>query len=490
MAYKTTVSKYCANRQVALDEIYSQMSAMGWTLVDGNFTSITVAYTAVSIANDTFTVSSGSVPADATPCQITSTGTLPGGLAINKRYYVVSGTDTTFKLSATYNGAAINITTQGTGNHTIKEALRIYKSNGENSDKIYEYIFVNAFSVATTIYFWPIYYWNTTTKSIVGQVYTGIGPDVTTSESGFYLWVYGNKDLVLVATRIGSTYDKMIFGHMNKTLNTLVTTTTSNIESGTGVPVAVASTVGFDLTTSYQIIGANGEGRDQINLNSIDSPTQFTATSIARSYASGAYIGVCPSTFGCINGGATQNWYFTCPLTVVGTSDAAANSYGLITGCKDILGVDPDYRSNRYLLQPIWLNSYMENNNTYISTGYPYNDAYLLYSPTTGLTQEDTFSFNILSTGVSTGTNDATTLNDTSQTWVTNTYAGKVVIITGGIGVGQIKKIASNTNTALTLDTGWIFEVVPTTSTYVICEEGYRYLFSTTGPGIACREGC
>jgi hypothetical protein len=106
------------------------------------------------------------------------------------------------------------------------------------------------------------------------------------------------------------------------------------------------------------------------------------------------------------------------------------------------------------------------------------------------LTPEDTFSVGRLDAGISSGSNDSTTLNDTSKSWITNAYAGKVIIIIAGIGVGQIKKIKSNSATAVTLSSGWIFEVVPTTSSYVICNEGYRYLASPSTTSMACREGC
>lgn len=490
MAYKTIVSKYCANRQAALDEIYTTMSGMGWELVDGNFSPITVSYTAVNISDETFTTTSGMVPANATPCQITTTGTIPTGLAINTLYYVVNRTDTTFKLSTTYNGAAVNITAQGTGNHTIKEALRVYKSNGEDSNRIYEYVVIYTYTSTTEIFFYPTYYWNTTTKATAGLVYAASNTNINTIETGFYLWIYGNKNLVHVLTKISSTYDKMIFGHLNKCMNTLVTTTTSGIATGTSVPVAVTSTTGFDLITNYQIIGANGEGRDPLNLNSIDSPTQMTITSVARNYSAGAFIGVMPSLFGGLNGGASLNWYPTCPQQVVGTTACAAASNCTILPPKTLLSSDPDTRTNKYLLQPFWFSTVIENLAANVSAGLAYNDEFILLCGDTGMTSEDTFSVGRLDTGTSSGSNDSTTLNDTSKTWTTNAYAGKVIIITGGLGAGQIKKIASNTATAITLESGWIFEVVPTTSTYIICDEGYRYSATASGPSIASREGC
>lgn len=44
-----------------------------------------------------------------------SDGTAPGGLTEYTEYYVISSTTNTFQVSATLNGAAINLTTAGTG---------------------------------------------------------------------------------------------------------------------------------------------------------------------------------------------------------------------------------------------------------------------------------------------------------------------------------------------------------------------------------------
>jgi len=215
----------------------------------------------------------------------------------------------------------------------------------------------------------------------------------------------------------------------------------------------------------------------------------MVASSVARNYAAGAFIGAYPSTFCATNGASTStNIYFSSPLGVVGTANALSNSFGSMLNKADN-GGDPDYRSNKYILQPIMLNSLNENSSSNISYGAPYCDEYLLYAPgTVGLTSEDTFSVGVLSTGTSTGTNASGTLNDTSKNWTVNLYTNKTVIITAGIGVGQIKKIASNTATALTLDPGWIFETLPdATSQYIICNEGYRFLAPSWY--LAAREG-
>lgn len=66
-------------------------------------------------------------------------------------------------------------------------------------------------------------------------------------------------------------------------------------------------------------------------------------------------------------------------------------------------------------------------------------------------------------------TNDSTTLYDTGQAWTINEYADYYLWITGGTGANQIRAIASNTATALTVSVA--FTTTPdATSTYEIWE--------------------
>lgn len=59
-----------------------------------------------------------------------------------------------------------------------------------------------------------------------------------------------------------------------------------------------------------------------------------------------------------------------------------------------------------------------------------------------------------------------TTLTDTGKTWTVNGYVGDLVVITGGTGENQVRRITSNTATALTVAT---WTVNPdATSTYTI----------------------
>lgn len=72
----------------------------------------------VNTTTDIITIlNHGLVDGDA--IQLTSSGTLPAPLATSTVYYIVQSTNDTFRLSTAANGAGINITTQGTGTHTI-----------------------------------------------------------------------------------------------------------------------------------------------------------------------------------------------------------------------------------------------------------------------------------------------------------------------------------------------------------------------------------
>lgn len=75
-----------------------------------------------------------------TRVRLTTTTTLPGGLATATDYYVIRLSDTTFKLATSYAnaiaGTAINITTTGTGTHTITWLLPRY-TNGAGVNAIF-----------------------------------------------------------------------------------------------------------------------------------------------------------------------------------------------------------------------------------------------------------------------------------------------------------------------------------------------------------------
>lgn len=81
-------------------------------------------------------------------------------------------------------------------------------------------------------------------------------------------------------------------------------------------------------------------------------------------------------------------------------------------------------------------------------------------------------------TGTSTGSNTTTTLNNTGKSWLVNAYTNYQVRITGGTGIGQIRTIASNTATALTVSVAW---TVTPDATSVYAVEGNDDFFYLLG---------
>lgn len=79
-----------------------------------------VAFTA-DAGTDVLTFGAGVVWPDGTEVEVTSTGSLPGGLAADTKYFVKNPatSDETIQLSATLGGAAVNITSAGSGTHTM-----------------------------------------------------------------------------------------------------------------------------------------------------------------------------------------------------------------------------------------------------------------------------------------------------------------------------------------------------------------------------------
>lgn len=65
-------------------------------------------------------------------------------------------------------------------------------------------------------------------------------------------------------------------------------------------------------------------------------------------------------------------------------------------------------------------------------------------------------------TGISTGGNGSNTLKDINKSWNVNEWGNKYITITGGTGIGQVKKINSNTANELILTSNW--DIMPDNS--------------------------
>lgn len=104
-------------------------SSSGALLGTANFTAQTVALTSISNASPAvLTVSSAQqLPENDSPLRLTTSGGLPTGLSTGTDYWAINASGTTFNLSATKGGSAINTSSAGSGTHTMNS---IYPKTG------------------------------------------------------------------------------------------------------------------------------------------------------------------------------------------------------------------------------------------------------------------------------------------------------------------------------------------------------------------------
>lgn len=377
----------------------------------------------------------------------------------------------TYRVAKSYNNRAAmltdiwaDLTTMGWTLHDDQSgsSYQVWKSNGELADRIYEYVKID-YVTANTIKIYAYAWWNSTTHAGLCAAFS-YGP-LTTSESGFTGWIYGNKNLVALMIKISATYYRIGFGHFNKKFLTVETDLTADATSGSSVSITVTSTTGFLAGSYYQILGSAGEGRDKVQVSSITDSTHMVIANLPRNYGTGARIGQTPSTFG-YWAGSTQ-FYQTCELAVVGTAICSnVGYYNMGTPLLTTTYVDPNQRdSDYYYLQPL---IGLETSTVGFAA---YNDEYMLYPPL-GVA-EDVFYAGLQDSGTAeSGT--ATTLTDTNKSWTPDAWIGKVIVIVAGTGVGQTRKITDNDATSITVAT-WVTNP-DATSQYVIADECYRWL--------------
>lgn len=373
-------------------------------------------------------------------------------------------------------------------------SYKVYKSNGELGDRIYEYIQIK-YATAGYTDFYAYGWWDATTHTGSCQTaydYTNgyrFGR-LSTPDTGFTAWIYGNKNLVVIMTKAGTSYYFAVFGHVNKKFLTVETILTANATAGTNATITVANTTGFEAGSYYQIFGSQGEGRDWVLVSSIIDSTHMVIANLPRAYNASARIGQVPSIFIIYENASTSGYSvsaryrMTCHKNASGTEGASRYNGINIGSIIDGSYVDPNKRDNDYYyLRPLLFYEF----NDYISpydyiSPLAYNDEYIL-APPLGTT-EDVFYVGQKDSGTATG-GDATTLSDTTKNWTTDQFANKVVIIINGTGIGQTRKILSNTATTLTVDRAWT-TIPDSTSQYVIADECYRYVAN----GWVCKESC
>jgi hypothetical protein len=457
-----------------LNKLEAELVSMGWVLHD-EYIAFTSGGTHEVLAGDTLTGATSGATCLVVDV-VLNTGTWASGTAAG--YFgisTVTGQFVSENLNEGVNSAVCTIT----GYYYV-----VYKSNGEDADRIYEYIrfALSATTIAPRAYGW----WNNTTHGGSGVAYYASNTYLTYT-AGEKLVISGTKNLV-VTHRIGytgySTYNIM-FGHIPKRFYTSpLATLTAPVVAGDGKTISLDNTTKFIPNQTYWIFGLAGEGWDRIKVTSVDAGVSITGDGLTIGFATGAKIGAFPNMF---VGSSTGNLYCT-HARVVGTGGSALTA--TIIPFVPISVLSPDYSlgyaaaplstPGLYVLQPML---FIDTTN---DEAIGYSDNYILYAP---VGTNDTI-FGVTSDGKPLDTGTATdgsskTLTCTGKGWGVNDYADKTVFIDSGTGAGYSRRIVSNTSEILTVNTQW--DITPNnTSIFYIVDEVYRSV--SAYPDVAYRE--
>lgn len=292
------------------------------------------------------------------------------------------------------------------------------------------------------------------------------------SSSAFYVWCAATENSVAFDTYVSSQHQAIFTCLLNSfDAYAALGVTQSGISSGSDVVLQLGSGEAdrFVAGTSYQIV--DNTSRELVEVSAVDRALdKITISSLSYNFTAGARIGVFPFRW------AQWRYQYWRGLLADfdGTGDVPTYANASYVVGPHYNNLDPDGRTQKYPMLPFLIQEYS-------------NFGLLGYTPTNQNTtwmycyinsnHELPLAVGRLDSGTSSGSNTTTTLNDTSKSWTTNEFADKVLIITGGTGVGQFRKISSNTSTALTISEA--FATLPDgSSEYIICNEGWQYLYA------------
>jgi hypothetical protein len=354
----------------------------------------------------------------------------------------------------------------------------ILTSTGEAADKKTVYVGIN-WATANKIIFSMYLFWNAATHAGIAKLGNDSYACITTADAAaFWLWVYTDKNHVAVTSKVSTTYYyssvQLItpFWPVKGTLSAAATAgANAVITLGSGQAAA------FEVGVIYQIVGAGAEGRENVTVNAVNTGANtITVDNLAVGYAIGSVVGNVP--FPWILQGASAQHYL---LSRSGTGTAAETvSNNVITAMLTNTDTDPDAVGNqRYTLWPIIFND--RNGGT---LGYSADNIMMAYC---GTAYEDSIGITKNTSGTATG-GTTTTITDTSKAWTVDALAGKAIVLTSGVGGGDVRKIVSNTATGITVDEA--FSATPDgTTAYVVYDNVWRYFyFAAVASARAFRE--
>lgn len=331
-------------------------------------------------------------------------------------------------------------------------------------------------------------YWNSTTHTGTMAIYSNTYANcLVDDDDSFYVWIYGNKDSIVLITLVSGVYDGLCihrFYPINNALGRLqqaVTTGTdkviqlgsgeaSNFSIGAGVSFFDKQNTSFAGRNHRSLITDINPSADTITVDQVYVAMQADAI---VGYVIDFHIGIAFTGITGINIHAET-------YTTSGTTTAQST-----TGLQEMVSrtaVDPDTQSgtvdqgpsNQFISFPWKVLRGSSSGMIGILSGVmaksPYNAA---------SSYEDTCAVGLeVDEQTATG-GTSSTIEASAASWGTNQYQNKVVITTGGTGSGQIRRITSNDTTSLTVSGDWSVDPDNTTD-FVICRAGARHFGMTS----------
>jgi hypothetical protein len=381
------------------------------------------------------------------------------------RYYASNTQDAMDMFAATISGAGWELIDHFTSPYTY-----VFKSAGENNEEKNFPVYVRMYQGTNVIYMYGYTDWDNVAHDAGSGIYFGQANNHidTDDDDNFYIWCSANKDCIsIVSTENGK--DLCFFTRYTPFYEPCYGRLAASVNAGSTktITLSAGDTEGFIVGETYKIFNISHRERPTVT-SIIPSANQIVVDSLTYNYVAGDVIAFKPFRWVTFQWDFQDAFLFRWELDGTG-NDTADNTYGNPIA---YTAVDPDSSTGRYGLFPI----YFYDDETTGLAGMPVTNCTFRRCYINS-TNEHTISIGELSFGQGTVTSGGWSgFEDSSMSWETDVFADKCLIITGGTGSGQFRKVSGNTSTIITITENFITQP-DATSTYTICEEGWLYFY-------------
>jgi hypothetical protein len=327
----------------------------------------------------------------------------------------------------------------------ISSSEKTFKMNySDNYCPFYLYVYEDSNHIKFRLYL----YWDLDTHAGDYEVYNTNW--FLTASNNEIIYCHGNEYWCIVTSNITTYANKYnnpnysaIFGEIPVLFDPTVTKITASGISGDNAILYVEDSSDFYVGVTYQLIGSpDSKCRRMVEIATIPNSTSLTVTNLPVTVISGSYLGAVPCKAFC-RGDSSEIERVFGYFDADSVDDTTHEKYEMsFSSAIEDKYMDPDFRQN------VW---FMTTNYLYDRSGsvIGYFDSDLL-SQTNGDTG-DLYCVPINTGSVNSSVSSGTliTLTDDTKSWEVDEHKDRYVVIIDGPGVGEVKKIVSNTSITL-----------------------------------------